>query len=165
MGTGFCNRTSEAFNNFIEEGNLVDIPLGGRAYTRANKSFTKRAKLDRFLASNGFLNSFPNLVGSILTNLWSDHCPILLRNEVIDYGPTPFKLFKSWFDLDGFENTVISCWNNTETYLSSNPQIRFKDKLKRVKGALKEWNISLRSQAMSDRISHVNQIKGIDDEL
>ncbi|XP_071714534.1 uncharacterized protein [Rutidosis leptorrhynchoides] len=138
MGTGFCNRTSEAFNNFIEEGNLVDIPLGGRAYTRANKSFTKRAKLDRFLASNGFLNSFPNLVGSILTNLWSDHCPILF---------------------------AMSCWNNTETYLSSNPQIRFKDKLKRVKGALKEWNISLRSQAMSDRISLVNQIKGIDDEL
>ncbi|XP_071712255.1 uncharacterized protein [Rutidosis leptorrhynchoides] len=165
FGASFCQRTSDAFNDFIEEGNLVDIPLGGRAYTRVNKAFTSNAKLDRFLASNGFLQAFPNISGTILSNLWSDHCPLLLCNDVRDYGPTPFKLFKSWFEMKGFDDTVIECWNNPEVYLSSNPQIRFKDKLKRVKVVLKEWHKSAQSKTSSEKNTLMDRLKNIDDQI
>ncbi|XP_071728355.1 uncharacterized protein [Rutidosis leptorrhynchoides] len=165
MGTNFCQRTADAFNDFIITGNLVDIPLGGRAYTRVNKAFTKRAKLDIFLVSNGFLCAFPHLTGTIISNLWSDHCPILLRNKMLDYGPSPFRLFKSWFEFDGFEDTVINTWNDVNTYLSSNPHIRLKDKLKRVKIALKAWHSDIRTKAIFDKKTLLNQLDDIDSQL
>ncbi|XP_071699062.1 uncharacterized protein [Rutidosis leptorrhynchoides] len=165
MGTNFCHRTADAFNTFIDNGNLFDIPLGGRSYTRVNKSFTKRSKLDRYLASNGFLSAFPHLDGTILTNLWSDHCPILLRNKMLDYGPTPFRLFKSWFDLEGFEDTVVNTWTDANVYISSNSQIRLKDKLKRVKAALKLWRSDIWAKNTFDKNALSNQLKDIDSQL
>ncbi|GJX79562.1 RNA-directed DNA polymerase, eukaryota [Tanacetum coccineum] len=33
----------------------------------------------------------------------SDHRPILLREVVTDYGPSPFRVYHSWFSLQGFD--------------------------------------------------------------
>ncbi|XP_071695042.1 uncharacterized protein [Rutidosis leptorrhynchoides] len=71
-------------------------------------------------------NLFPTLSGIILSNVWSDHCPIILRNERLDYGPTPFKLFHSWFQVEGFEDVVIAAWNEDASSKSNNPQIILK---------------------------------------
>ncbi|XP_071699441.1 uncharacterized protein [Rutidosis leptorrhynchoides] len=136
----FNPNDSVDFNSFITSCSLIDIPLGGREFTRFNKSFTQRAKLDRFLVSDGFLDIFPSLSGLILSNIWSDHCPIILKNEAQDYGPIPFKLFNSWFKIDGFEQMVTNAWNNGTTHHHYNPQIRFKTKLKQVKDSLKHWH-------------------------
>lgn len=74
---------------------------------RVDKLCSKMKKLDRFLVSNGILNSYPNLIGVVLTRLWSDHAPIVLKEEHRDYGPAPFKLFHSWFLWTGLTNW---CW-------------------------------------------------------
>ncbi|XP_071728426.1 uncharacterized protein [Rutidosis leptorrhynchoides] len=104
----FCPLEANEFNSFITNGNLVDVLLGGRSFTRANKAFTNRSLLDRFLVTNGIMSLFPSIMGSILSDIWSDHCPIILKNDVVDYGPIPFKLFHSWFNVDGFDEVVVN---------------------------------------------------------
>ncbi|GJR04729.1 retrovirus-related pol polyprotein from transposon TNT 1-94 [Tanacetum coccineum] len=91
QGTVFCPNMAKDFNQLITDADLFDIPMGGRAFTRMNKHLHAR----------------------ILSNIWSNHNPILLKNEVLDYGPTPFKLFDSWFDHDGFESIVRVAWNES----------------------------------------------------
>ncbi|GJU40054.1 RNA-directed DNA polymerase, eukaryota [Tanacetum coccineum] len=44
------------------------------------------------------------LLGLILHRHLSDHKPIFLRESYMDYGPTPFRLFHSWF----LENDFVS---------------------------------------------------------
>nr|KAJ0224285.1 hypothetical protein LSAT_V11C100030160 [Lactuca sativa] len=65
---------------------------------------------------------------------------VVLKNDVIDYGPTLFKLFHSWFILDGFEDTVKDVWVNYSHEENINSFILFKNKLKSVKERLKIWH-------------------------
>ncbi|GKB11683.1 putative RNA-directed DNA polymerase, eukaryota, reverse transcriptase zinc-binding domain protein [Tanacetum coccineum] len=41
-----------------------------------------------------------------------DHRPILLKESHVDYGPTPFRFFHSWLEMEGFQNLVVDTWNN-----------------------------------------------------
>ncbi|GJS19477.1 RNA-directed DNA polymerase, eukaryota [Tanacetum coccineum] len=68
-----------------------------------HKCISKMSKLDRFLLSEGLFDFFPHLSAICLDKNLSDHRPILLRESCLDYGPTPFKFFHSWFSLDGFD--------------------------------------------------------------
>ncbi|GKB88819.1 hypothetical protein Tco_0961091 [Tanacetum coccineum] len=67
------------------------------------------SKLDRFLVSKGYL------LALCLDRNLSDHRPILMRKLSIDYGPTPFRFFHSWFNLDGFEKMVDDTWKSLAT--------------------------------------------------
>ncbi|GKB07301.1 hypothetical protein Tco_0835585 [Tanacetum coccineum] len=40
----------------------------------------------------------------------SDHHPILMLELRIDYSPTPFSYFHSWFNLDGFDKIEEDTW-------------------------------------------------------
>nr|GEX95048.1 RNA-directed DNA polymerase, eukaryota, reverse transcriptase zinc-binding domain protein [Tanacetum cinerariifolium] len=71
--------------------------------------------LDRFLASESVLNSFPNINAISLDRFLSDHRPILLKDNRYDYGPTPFRFFHNWLEMAGFQkelgklDSVIDC--------------------------------------------------------
>ncbi|GKD43572.1 RNA-directed DNA polymerase, eukaryota, reverse transcriptase zinc-binding domain protein, partial [Tanacetum coccineum] len=45
-----------------------------------------------------------------LDKLWSDHNPILFHCKKVDYGPTPFRFYHSWFYRDGFDGFISSEW-------------------------------------------------------
>ncbi|XP_071705051.1 uncharacterized protein [Rutidosis leptorrhynchoides] len=143
-GSMFCSLSAADFNHFISSSRLIDYPLGGRAYTRYSKWCDSRAKLDRFLISDGLVDFFPDLNGRVLPNLWSDHCPIILFNDHVDYGPSPFKLFSSWFNMSGFDKVVKDAWVNPALLsmcMGKNPFVVFKDKLKFVKSELKNGRL------------------------
>ncbi|GKB60569.1 hypothetical protein Tco_0916755 [Tanacetum coccineum] len=78
---------------------------------KAQKDADKMSKLDRFLVSEGLMTRLSALSGIILDRHLSDHRPILLWELVMDYGPTPFRLFHSWFMLNGFDRVVVDSWN------------------------------------------------------
>nr|GEX09326.1 hypothetical protein [Tanacetum cinerariifolium] len=61
----------------------------------------------RFLVSDGFYDVFPHTSGVVLEKGIPDHRPILLRENVVDYGPTPFRFFNSWLEMDGFQSLLI----------------------------------------------------------
>ncbi|GKC48858.1 hypothetical protein Tco_1071603 [Tanacetum coccineum] len=70
------------------------------------------SNFDRFLVSKGLLASFLYLLALFLDRNISDHRPILIRELSIDYGPTPFRFFHSWFNLDGFDKMVEDSWKS-----------------------------------------------------
>nr|GEW43990.1 RNA-directed DNA polymerase, eukaryota [Tanacetum cinerariifolium] len=45
----------------------------------------------------------------------SDHWPILRKESVVDYGPTPFRFFHSWLDIERFHELK---WNIVDVYIA-----------------------------------------------
>ncbi|GJT52969.1 RNA-directed DNA polymerase, eukaryota [Tanacetum coccineum] len=105
-GSVFNVQGATEFNSFISNSGLLDIQLEGYSFTWAHPSTTKMSKLDRFLMSNGLLSTFPHISALCLDRHLSDHRPILLKEVISDYGPTPFCFYHSWIDLPGFDELV-----------------------------------------------------------
>lgn len=55
------------------------------------------------------VDRFQGLQVAALDMKLSDHCPILLHDLKVDYGPTSFNLFNSWLIMDGFDDLVCGC--------------------------------------------------------
>nr|GEZ80919.1 RNA-directed DNA polymerase, eukaryota [Tanacetum cinerariifolium] len=96
------------------------------------------------------LDLFPKLTGLILHRHLSDHRPILLNETHVDYGPTPFRLYHSWFLEDNFHFVIEDSWNNNGIS-ASNSMILLKNKLKFLKQRLKEWSSIKRRNMDHDR--------------
>nr|GFB69710.1 RNA-directed DNA polymerase, eukaryota, reverse transcriptase zinc-binding domain protein [Tanacetum cinerariifolium] len=96
------------------------------------------------------LDLFPNLTGLILHRHLSDHRPILLKETHVDYGPTHFRLYHSWFLEDDFHSVIVYSWNN-DGISASNSMILLKNKLKFLKQRLKEWSSIKRRNKDHDR--------------
>nr|GEU92855.1 hypothetical protein [Tanacetum cinerariifolium] len=105
-GSIFCGRQARLFNDFITNNSLIDIPLGGYNFTWTNKWGTKMSKLDRFLVSESFYETFPHATGLVLEKGIPNRRPILIKESAVDYGPTPFWFFHSWLEMDGFHDLV-----------------------------------------------------------
>nr|GEY85333.1 RNA-directed DNA polymerase, eukaryota, reverse transcriptase zinc-binding domain protein [Tanacetum cinerariifolium] len=84
LGSVFDHSSARAFNHFIEASGLVDVKLEGYSFTWSHPSASKMNKLDQFLVSKVFT----------------------------DFGPTPFRLYHSWFKRDGFDAMVEHAWNS-----------------------------------------------------
>ncbi|GJS72199.1 RNA-directed DNA polymerase, eukaryota [Tanacetum coccineum] len=83
FGSVFNVHGSNAFNLFISNAGLEEVPLGGCSYTFCHKSTSKMSKLDRFLISKSLMNSCPNISAITLERFLSDHRPILMRNLIM----------------------------------------------------------------------------------
>nr|GEZ35848.1 RNA-directed DNA polymerase, eukaryota [Tanacetum cinerariifolium] len=57
-------------------------------------------------------HDIPNLQVVALDRRWSDHNPILIHSKKFDFGPTPFRIFHSWFDRIDFEKVVKDKWDD-----------------------------------------------------
>ncbi|GKE31159.1 RNA-directed DNA polymerase, eukaryota, partial [Tanacetum coccineum] len=138
FGSIFNKKGAEIFNNFINNAGLVEVPLGGCSFTWCHKSAKKMSKLDRFLIFDNLICVCPNLSSISLDRLLSDHRPILMRECHGDYGPTPFKFFHYWFEIDGFDKFVEESWK--DDYINDqNPYNKFMKKLKLLKENIRTW--------------------------
>ncbi|GKC85625.1 RNA-directed DNA polymerase, eukaryota, partial [Tanacetum coccineum] len=113
FGSVFNVHNANVFNSFISNSGLVEVTLGGSIFTWCHKSATKMSKLDRFLVSESLLSTYPNINAITLERYLSDHRPILLRETQYDYGPTPFRFFHHWLDMEGFGNLVEVAWKDS----------------------------------------------------
>ncbi|XP_071708939.1 uncharacterized protein [Rutidosis leptorrhynchoides] len=93
---------------------------------------------DRFLVSDRFLHLWDNLSIITLDRNFSDHCPLLLRDKVVDFGPKPFKVFDEWFNKDGVTKIIKDAWELPVR--GSKKDSNFHDLLKNVKNALRSWS-------------------------
>ncbi|GJZ96546.1 RNA-directed DNA polymerase, eukaryota, partial [Tanacetum coccineum] len=138
FGTIFNETAANAFNHFISTAGLIDLPLEGYSFTWAIKSAKKMSKLDRFLISEGLLLKFPSLSAICLDRHLSDHRPIIMREVVTDYGPSPFRVYQSWFHKKGFDKLIKDSWSYSSSN-DSNKIILLKKKLQALKASIKEW--------------------------
>lgn len=73
----------------------------------------------------------------VLDRVFSDHCPIMLKNDIQDFGPTPFKFFNHWLELDGFNEFITNEWQKqTVTGCAS---VVLKEKFELLKTSIKGW--------------------------
>ncbi|GKU96029.1 hypothetical protein SLEP1_g9310 [Rubroshorea leprosula] len=126
------------FKNFIMDSGLIDLPLIGRKYTWYHSNGTSMSRLDRFLVSEEWLLNWEDVRQWGLKRSISDHCPILLKNQKVDWGPKPFKFFDVWMERLGFEKLIQDSWSSTKIHGWKGYIL--KEKLKRLKGALKNWS-------------------------
>jgi len=71
----------------------------------------------------------------------SDHCAIVVKSWVKDWGPKPFKTVDAWLLEPGFKELVKGKWNSYE--VQGNSMGKVKEKLRCLKGDLKEWDRSV----------------------
>nr|GEU56509.1 RNA-directed DNA polymerase, eukaryota [Tanacetum cinerariifolium] len=135
-GSVFHAHGADAFNNFLSNANLQEIPLGGCAFTWCHISASKTSKLDRFLMSKGLLSANLNFSAITLDRYLSDHRPIMLRESFHDYGPIPFRSFHYWFEIDGFEEMISKAWYESPA-IEVNPMLKLMYKMKFL---IREWN-------------------------
>lgn len=68
----------------------------------------------------------------------SDHCPIILFTSSVDWGPKPFRFINAWISHPSFLELVSNSWR--EGGIEGWGCYVFKEKLRRLKEALKVWN-------------------------
>ncbi|GJT83577.1 hypothetical protein Tco_1057919 [Tanacetum coccineum] len=91
----------------------------------------------------------------------SDHRPILMREVVVDYGPTPFRIFNSWFSKAGFDKMVESSWNNS-LIMENNAIVLLKKKFQALKSMIKSWSKQEKHQSSAQRTAFMNRLVELD---
>nr|GEZ48282.1 RNA-directed DNA polymerase, eukaryota [Tanacetum cinerariifolium] len=153
----FNQSCARAFNHFISSSGLLEVKMEGYSFTWSHPSATKTSKLDRFFVSEGIFSTFLAITAVCLDRYLSDHQPIILNEIHTDFGPTPFRIYHSWFKRDGFDAMVEQAWRSF-THTDSNRLIRFKKKLQDMKKIIRVW---IREKI----ISHVGVKNAIIDDL
>ncbi|GJS68656.1 putative RNA-directed DNA polymerase, eukaryota, reverse transcriptase zinc-binding domain protein [Tanacetum coccineum] len=85
IGSSFNSRSSNDFNQFLNEGSLYDLPLGGHAFTRISSDGEKLSRLDRFLITDNLATILPNIYATAMDRMISDHRAITLQHSLIDF--------------------------------------------------------------------------------
>ncbi|GJR38380.1 nucleotide-binding alpha-beta plait domain-containing protein [Tanacetum coccineum] len=139
FGLVFNVQCVNAFNMFILNAGLEEVPLGGCSFTWCHKFVTKMSKLDRFLIPESLLSLRPNISAVSLERYLSNHRSILIRESYYDYGPVPFRFFHYWFDMEGFDKLVEESWKAAHV-ADKNTILKMMKKLKYLKGKICVWN-------------------------
>ncbi|GJY95770.1 RNA-directed DNA polymerase, eukaryota, partial [Tanacetum coccineum] len=145
-------------------GDFNEVPLGGSAFTWSHKSATKMSKIDRFLISDGLMNTCPNINAITLERYLSDHRPILFRESTYDYGPIPFRFYHHWLALDGFDNFVIDIWRNTPGD-KSNAMRNLMYKLKFLKVRIRGWLSTNRNSTKAEITRLIGELAKLDEVI
>ena len=131
-------REMQGFNNFIDELELLDIPCIGRKFTWYRPNGKTKSRLDRVLTTLEWLQYWPGCKQYVLDRQISDHCALLLKSNVVDWGPKPFRFLDIWQEDKEFDKFVKGKW---ESYVvKGNEFAVVKEKLKMLKSDLKGWN-------------------------
>ncbi|GLU02749.1 hypothetical protein SLE2022_199870 [Rubroshorea leprosula] len=126
------------FDAFIHNNELCDLPLIGRKYTWYNSNGQQMSRIDRFLFSEDWMSKWGEMKQWGLKRSVSDHCPLMIKNEQVDWGPKPFRFFDVWLDQPGCKEVITSVWSDSQVQGWSG--FKLKEKLRSTKKALKEWS-------------------------
>nr|GEZ60235.1 RNA-directed DNA polymerase, eukaryota, reverse transcriptase zinc-binding domain protein [Tanacetum cinerariifolium] len=110
------------------------------------------------------VDTFPNISGVILEKGISDHCLILIKDYVVDFGPTLFWFFHSWFEIEGFHSMVVDTWKN-DGIVEANGLISFKKKLQNLKRVIREWVALQRSISLTLKKDHLRRLSSVDTKI
>ncbi|XP_070054360.1 uncharacterized protein [Nicotiana tomentosiformis] len=129
------------FRYCVNTCNLFDLGFKGSIYTWWNgrgeyDCIFKR--LDKCLANVVFQQMFARLEITHLSNIGSDHCPMMLSvNASTVPIKKPFKFLNFWTKYTSFKVVVAENWTAD---FHANPFTLFNHKLKKVKKALSIWS-------------------------
>nr|GEX98872.1 RNA-directed DNA polymerase, eukaryota [Tanacetum cinerariifolium] len=140
-GSIFNFRGAAAFNSFIVDSGLVEVPSGGFSFTWSHRSATKISILDRFLVFEDLQRSCLNLSSLTLNRYLSDHMPILLRELNILKGH-------------------IRVWVKDKRASASNLKKDLKNKLSNIDFLIDKGKVS--SAILEDRLDTMNKLASLE---
>ncbi|GKV39565.1 hypothetical protein SLEP1_g47323 [Rubroshorea leprosula] len=126
------------FNDFIEAVGLVDHKLANRRFTWYRPDGSAMSRLDRVLMTTKMTELGGEWVQQGLRRTISDHCAIIMKTKVTDWGPKPFRVLDAWQQHPEFKRVVEEQWNAMA--VDGYAGFRCKQKLKMLKEFLREWN-------------------------
>ncbi|PNX96151.1 cysteine-rich receptor-like protein kinase, partial [Trifolium pratense] len=104
-------------------------------YRREESSMSR---IDRFLISDQWVNCWGASSVWVLDRDVSDHCPLVLKSSVVDWGPKPFRFNNHWLEDKDFKKVVEEAWGGQ--VINGWMGFAMKEKLKGLKVKLKAWN-------------------------
>ncbi|KAL6322627.1 hypothetical protein AAG906_014299 [Vitis piasezkii] len=120
LGGSRLTPSMKDFDDFISDCELIDLPLRSASFTWSNMQENPVCKrLDRFLYSNEWEQTFPQSIQGVLPRWTSDHWPIVLETNPLESPFTEEEIFKAIFQMDrdkapgpdGFTIAVFQdCW-------------------------------------------------------
>jgi hypothetical protein len=148
------------FDSFLVDLDLVDLPLIGRAFTWFHPNGVTMSRLDRVLVSNDWFDVWGTPNVWVLARDVADHCPLVLRYNSSDWGPKPFRFNNFWLQNNEFKDLVTNAWEayNLEGWMG----FILKEKLKRLKGVIKEWNRAMYRCSEERKIKLIEEIRVLD---
>ncbi|KAF5458875.1 hypothetical protein F2P56_022870, partial [Juglans regia] len=135
----------EEFNHFINLGGLQEMTFMGGPFSWCNghASLTRSwVRLDRILMNNSCATNYPSACMEYLSRSSSDHAPMVmwLDKPSTRYGPSPFRFQEMWTRHEDFLNCVKTVW---EEEAMGNGLWKLACKLKKLRVALKKWNVNV----------------------
>ena len=91
---GFCHSCEVVLGPLPSE--MVDIPCIGRKYTWYRPNGKAKSRLDRFLTTFEWLQHWSGNKQYVLDRQISDHCGLVLKSNMVDWGPKPFRFLDIW---------------------------------------------------------------------
>ncbi|XP_028110763.1 uncharacterized protein LOC114309252 [Camellia sinensis] len=135
------DRGMKEFNLFIENMELLDLPMLGRQFTWCNSNEGERwSRIDRALMSTEWVEKL-NLKLWGLERSVSDHCPLLLVEDGRDWGPRPFWFINAWTSHPKFGEVVKKSW--VDSAFTGWAGFIIMNKLKVLRSVLKKWNVEV----------------------
>lgn len=129
---------NDKFQSFIDELDLIDLPVLGKRFTWLRSDGSAISRLDRFLISDASVNLWNPTAQWVGRRDVSDHCPIMLKGEILNWGPKPFRFNNCWLEHSEFLAPVENCWKGTS--VDGWRVFAFKEQLRILNEGIKIWN-------------------------
>lgn len=159
------------FLRFVREVDLEDQVVVGRRFTWYHPNGRSMSRIDRVLVSEEWRHYWGDCTLWVLPRDVSDHCPLVLNVEGWDWGPKPFRFNNFWLENRKCKEVVEEVWRSSN--LTGWMGYVLKEKLKVLKGKLKEWHteeyggMEERVKALRDEIEELDvrgENGGLNDE-
>ena len=111
----------------------------GNRFTWCRPNGSVRSRLDRCLVSEQWLLKWPDSSQQVLHKDYCDHCPIILKTELVDWGPKPFRVMDCWLKNKEYQRLIKEVWCGDQQLGWGS--IVLKNKLRNLKSSLKQWSI------------------------
>ena len=102
------------FNDWIYEMELQEIKCIGCRFTWFRPNGSVKSRLDRFLVLDQWISHWPDSSQHVLQRDFSDHCPIILKTMMVDWGPKSFRVVDWWLNQKGYQRIVREAWNRDQ---------------------------------------------------
>lgn len=127
------------FSELIQDLCIIDLPLQGDQYTWSRgENHIQASRIDRFMISTEWSDSFKIVKQMALPKVISDHRPILLESGDWEATPSYFKFENMWLQAEGFLDKVKAWWKSY--IISGSPDFILVQKLKNLKKDITHWN-------------------------
>jgi len=85
---------------------MVELPVIGKKYTWFKVNGSMKSRLDGVMVSEEWIQKWPGCKQHVQPRVVSDHCAIVVKSLVRDWGPKPFRSINAWLLKPGFREMV-----------------------------------------------------------